>query len=139
MKKFLCLLLVATLIPAAAFAADNDKAAKKTKGAMNTAPKSVIHVVTVAWKKDATEAQIKAALEGVRALPASYKGITRVWTKSFKVQNAAGTTLPRTHAFVMEFADEKALADYTNSEAQKKWYELYLPIRESSTTHDITN
>ena len=139
MKKFLCLLLVATLIPAAAFAEDNDKAAKKTKGAMNTAPKSVIHVVTVAWKKDATEAQIKAALDGVRALPASYKGITRVWTKSFKVQNAAGTTLPRTHAFVMEFADEKALADYTNSEAQKKWYELYLPIRESSTTHDITN
>jgi uncharacterized protein (DUF1330 family) len=139
MKKILRLLLIATLIPAAAFAADNDKAAKKTKGAMNTAPKSVIHVVTVAWKKEATEAQIKAALEGVRALPATYKGITRVWTKSIKVQNAAGTTLPRTHAFVMEFADEAALKNYTDSEAQKKWYELYLPIRESSTTHDITN
>jgi hypothetical protein len=141
MKMFLRLLLVAGLLFTAASAADSDKAAKKAKGAgaMNTAPKSVIHVVTVAWKKDATPAQIQAALDGVKALPAAYKGITRVWTKSFKVQNAKGTELPRTHAFVMEFADEKALADYANSDAQKKWYEVYLPIRESSTTHDITN
>ncbi len=139
MKKFLRLLLAATLLASAALAADSNKAAKKAKGAMNTAPNSVIHVVTVAWKKEATEAQITAALEGVKALPAAYKGITRVWIKSIKVQNAAGTTLPRTHAFVMEFADEAALKNYTDSDAQKKWYEIYLPIRESSTTHDITN
>jgi hypothetical protein len=39
----------------------------------------------------------------------------------------------------MEFADEKALADYKDSDAQKVWYKLYLPIRAQSTTHDITN
>lgn len=141
MKTFLRLLLVASLIPAAALAAEaaKDAKAKNAKAAMNPAPKSVIHVVTVAWKKDVSEAQIQAALDGVKALPAAYKGITRVWTKSIKVQNASGTTLPRTHAFVMEFADEAALKNYTDSDAQKKWYETYLPIRESSTTHDITN
>ena len=129
MKKFVSLLLLAGLVSLGV----------TSTIAAETAPKSVIHVVTVAWKADATEAQIKAALDGVKAFPAKYKGITRVWTRSIKVQNPTGTTLPRTHALVMEFADEAALAAYTDSPAQKAWYELYTPIRESSTTHDITN
>lgn len=107
--------------------------------AADTAPKSVVHIVTVAWKAGTTSEQIKAALDGAQALPAAYKGITRVWTRAIKVQNAPGTTIPRTHIIVMEFADEKALKDYTDSDAQKAWYKLYLPIREQSTTHDVTN
>ena len=95
--------------------------------------KSVIHVVTVKWKEGTTPAQIQAALEGVQALPREFKGITRVWTKAIKVQG------DKTHAFVMEFADEAALKSYADSPAQKKWYELYIPIREESTTFDITN
>src|SRR4051812_30095753 len=71
------------------------------------APKSVIHVVTIAWKEGTTPEQIKAALDGAQALPAAYPGITRVWTRSIKVQNPTGTTIPRTHVIVMEFADEK--------------------------------
>lgn len=96
-------------------------------------PKSVIHVVTVSWKEEATQAQIQAALDGVVALAKEYKGITRVWIRSIKAQG------DKTHAFVMEFASEQALKDYADSPAQKKWYELYLPIREGSTTFDITN
>ncbi|MEO7411843.1 MAG: Dabb family protein [Opitutaceae bacterium] len=98
-----------------------------------TTPKSVIHVVTVSWKAGATPAQIQAAMDGVKALPGSFKGIVRVWTKPIKVQG------DRAFAFVMEFADEAALAAYTDSPAQKKWYEVYVPIREASTTFDITN
>ncbi|HEY0966036.1 MAG TPA: Dabb family protein [Opitutaceae bacterium] len=98
-----------------------------------SAPKSVIHVVTVKWKAGTTDAQIKAALDGVQKLPSAYKGITRVWTKAIKVQG------DKTHAFVMEFADEAALAAYTDSDAQKEWYKVYTPIREQSTTFDITN
>jgi hypothetical protein len=45
----------------------------------------------------------------------------------------------RTHIFVMEFADEKALADYANSDAQLEWYKVYTPIRDRSATSDITN
>ncbi len=101
--------------------------------AADTAPKSVIHVVTVSWKADATPAQIQAALDGVKALPAGYPGITRVWVKTIKAQGN------RQAAFVMEFKDEQALKDYTNSAAQKKWYEVYLPVREASTTFDISN
>jgi hypothetical protein len=96
-------------------------------------PSSVIHVVTVSWKADATPKQIQAALDAVVTLAHEYEGISRVWIRSIKAQG------DRTHAFVMEFASEQALKDYGGSAAQKKWYEAYLPIREASTTFDITN
>jgi hypothetical protein len=98
-----------------------------------TTPKTVIHVVTVKWKADATPKQIQAALDGVKAMAAAYKGITRVWIKSIKVQG------DKANAFVMEFADEAALKVYADSPAQKEWYKIYIPIREESTTFDITN
>jgi hypothetical protein len=122
MKKLITTLLTVGLL---AFAA--------TTGSAQTAPTSVIHVVTVKFKADAKPAQIKAALDGVLALPAKYKGITHVWVKSIKVQG------DKTHAFVLEFVDEAALKAYTGSPAQKEWYEIYLPIRDESTTFDITN
>jgi antibiotic biosynthesis monooxygenase (ABM) superfamily enzyme len=96
-------------------------------------PKSVIHVVTVSWKEGTTPAQIKAALDGVEKVAANYPGIKNVWLRSIKVQGG------RTHAFVMEFESEDALKKYTDSPAQLEWYKVYLPIREESTTHDITN
>ena len=123
MKKLFALLLTATLLSLGATSAL----------ASETAPKSVIHVVTVAWKEGTTPEQIQAALDGAQALPAAYKGITRVWTRSIKVQGG------KTNAIVMEFSDEAALKAYTDSPAQKEWYKLYLAIREASTTFDITN
>jgi len=107
--------------------------------ASETSPKSVIHVVTVAWKKTATPEQIQAAIDGVHALPAAYKGITRVWTKAIKVQNPKGAEIAKTHVLVMEFADEDALKNYTDSPAQKEWYKSYIAARQTSTTYDITN
>ena len=98
-----------------------------------TTPKTVIHVVTVKWKANAKPEQIQAALDGVKTLAASYKGITRVWIRSIKVQG------DKANAFVMEFADEAALKAYADSPAQKEWYKIYIPIREESTTFDITN
>ena len=122
MKTLLLVLWTAVLL---AFGAGNLAAQNE--------PKTVIHVVTVSWKPEATPAQIKAALDGVKALPKAYKGITRVWTKSIKVQGG------KANAFVMEFVDEQALKDYADSPAQKEWYKVYLPIRQESTTFDITN
>jgi antibiotic biosynthesis monooxygenase (ABM) superfamily enzyme len=98
-----------------------------------TAPTSVIHVVTVSWKSGTTPEQIQAALDGAKALPAQYPGITRVWTKSLKVQGG------KANAIVMEFADAAALKAYSDSPAQQAWYKVYMPIRDESTTFDITN
>lgn len=124
MKRSLQVLLCSALLALAATSAPAQSA---------SAPKSIIHIVTVSWKAGTTEAQIQAALDGAAALPAKYKGITRVWTKTIKKQGE------RTHAIVMEFADEAALKSYTDSEAQKEWYKVYTPIRERSTTFDVTN
>jgi hypothetical protein len=104
-----------------------------TYAASATAPKTLIHVITVAWKADTTPEQIQAALDAAAALPASYKGITRVWTKTVSAQGG------KANAIAMEFADEAALKEYKDSAAQKEWYKVYLPIRGESTTFDITN
>jgi antibiotic biosynthesis monooxygenase (ABM) superfamily enzyme len=103
--------------------------------AADTAPKSVIHVITIQWKADATPAQIDKALKAAQALPSQYPGITRVWTRPIKMQLPEGYK----NIIVMEFASEDALKKYADSPAQKKWYEVYMPIREESRTHDITN
>jgi antibiotic biosynthesis monooxygenase (ABM) superfamily enzyme len=95
----------------------------------------VIHVITIQWKAGTTPAQIDKALKGAEALPSAYPGIIRVWTKPIKKQLPDGFS----HVIVMEFASEDALKKYADSAAQKKWYELYMPIREESRTSDITN
>ncbi|HLY16006.1 MAG TPA: Dabb family protein [Bryobacteraceae bacterium] len=100
-----------------------------------TNPKTVIHVISIQWKADATPAQIDKAIKAAEALPAEYRGITRVWTKPIKKQLPEGYS----HVIVMEFASEDALTKYAGSPAQKKWYEVYMPIREESRTSDITN
>jgi hypothetical protein len=97
-------------------------------------PHTIIHVITIKWKDDATPEQIDKVLRGAEQLAKDYKGITRIWTKSLKVQGAGYK-----NAIVMEFANEDAFKKYAGSDAQKKWYEIYQPIRAESTTHDITN
>jgi len=121
-KMFLVACAAALTIVTGAFAAD-------------TKPKTVIHVITVKWKSDATPAQIEQAIHGAEALPSQYPGIARVWTNPIKKQLPEGYN----HVIVMEFVNEDALKKYADSPAQKKWYELYMPIREESQTSDITN
>ena len=128
MKKVITTLLSTALL--ALFISTASAAHHKNDEAV---PSSVIHVVTVSWKEDATPKQIQAALDAVVTLAHEYDGISRVWTRSIKAQG------DRTHAFVMEFKSEKALADYSGSDAQKKWYESYIDVRQASTTFDITN
>ena len=96
-------------------------------------PKSVIHVITIQWKADATPEQIQKAIRAAENI--SYPGIKNVWTKPIKLQLPEGYK----HIIVMEFESEEALKKYADSPAQKQWYEVYMPIREESRTHDITN
>ena len=141
MNKLLLTLLSAAILSVGAtsmFAQAEQKEKKGTKNqamaqGSDTAPKTLIHVVTVTWKEGTTPEQIKAALDGAHKLPSQFNGITRVWTKTVKAQGA------RTHAIVMEFASEGALKEYAGSDAQKEWYKVYEGIREQSTTFDITN
>ena len=98
-------------------------------------PSTVIHIINVKWKVDATPEQIKAVVDAVQQLPAKYPGLKRVWTKSLKYQGQEGFK----QAIVMEFESQDALKKYENSAAQKWWYGLYLPVRDDSRTDDVTN
>ena len=95
-------------------------------------PKSILHIITVQWKADSTPEQRQAALDGVKTMASQIPGITNVWLKKIKVQG-------KDNAIVMEFKDQAAFDAYVAHPAHKKWEEIYLPIREQSQTHDITN
>jgi hypothetical protein len=96
-------------------------------------PKSVIHVITIQWKASATPEQINKAIRAAENI--NFPGLTNVWTKPIKMQLPEGYK----HIIVMEFESEAALTKYADSPAQKQWYEAYIPVREESRTHDITN
>lgn len=105
-------------------------------GALSAAPgtpKSVIHVITVKWKSTATPGDIAGALKAAETM--NYPGLKNVWTRPIKMQLPEGYK----NIIVMEFESEEALKKYTDSDAQKAWYKVYLPLREESRTHDITN
>jgi Stress responsive A/B Barrel Domain len=95
-------------------------------------PKSILHIITVQWKADSTPEQRQAALDGVKTMASQIPGVTNVWLKTIKVQG-------KDAVIVMEFKDQAAFDAYTDHPAHKKWEEIYLPIREQSLTHDITN
>jgi len=96
-------------------------------------PTSVIHVITVKWKPEATQAQIDKALRAAETM--NYPGLKNVWTRPIKMQLDEGYK----NIIVMEFESEESLKKYADSPAQKNWYEVYMPIRGESRTHDITN
>jgi hypothetical protein len=98
-------------------------------------PTSVIHIINIKWKVDATPEQVKAAVDAAQQLPSKFPGIRRVWTRNIRYQGQEGFR----QAIVMEFENQDALKRYENSAAQRWWYELYLPAREDSRTHDVTN
>ena len=99
-------------------------------------PKSIIHVVTVEWTAASTPEQRQKAIDGVKQMAAEIPGMKNVWLKTIKVQ---GPGTENNAAFVMEFADQAAFDAYAAHPAHKKWESIYLPIREQSRTHDISN
>jgi stress responsive alpha/beta barrel protein len=103
--------------------------------ALAQAPSTVIHIINVKWKEDASPEQIQAVIDAVRQLPSKYPGLKRVWTKDIKYQGQEGYK----QAIVMEFESQDALKKYEDSSAQQWWYKIYLPVRDESRTHDVTN
>lgn len=101
-------------------------------------PKSLVHVVTLKWNVGSSAADRQKAIDGVKTMAAKIPGVTNVWLKTVKVQGAS-QELPFDAAFVMEFKDEAAFKAYADHPAHKEWEAIYLPLRETSRTHDITN
>ncbi len=101
-------------------------------------PSTVVHVVTVKWKAGSSAEQRAKAINGVKDMAAAIPGIKNVWVKTLKVQGPSEDK-PFDAAFVMEFENEAALKAYADHSAHKQWESLYVPVREESRSHDITN
>ncbi len=97
-------------------------------------PKSIIHVVTIKWADNVTDAQKQSVAGAVDAMAGKIPGITNVWTTPLKVQGEGYTG-----AFVIEFKDKAAFDAYADHPAHREFEKVYLPLRGRSTTHDITN
>lgn len=110
-------------------------------------PKTVVHVVTLAYVEGTTDEQKKAVLDGVEKMASEIPGIRNVWLKPAKVQGYQYEKLATgkdkyhrmTDAFVMEFESAAAMETYANHPAHKAWEKLYVPLRARSATSDITN
>ena len=128
MKTFLR--ICAALAAAAALFAGGYAAAQNTFGT----PKSVLHVVTIKWKEDSSEADRQKALDGVREMARQIPGIKNIWLKATRVQ-------PREYhaVFAVEFADRAAAENYAEHPVREAWTKIYLPIREASSSVQITN
>ena len=124
-QSFIAAVCAGALLFAAGIAVGANKFAK---------PSTILHVITVKFKPEATDAQKDAARKGVEKMAAEIPGIKAVWTKGIKVQGEGFTD-----AFVMEFESQRAFYAYADHASHKAWEEIYLPIRAQSTTHDITN
>src|SRR5438093_11370506 len=87
------------------------------------APSTVIHVVNVKWKVDATPEQIKAAVDAVHQLPSKYPGIKRVWTKNPSNKGKKASK----QAMVMESGSRNGQKKTTKTPDKRGGNKLYLP------------
>jgi len=97
-------------------------------------PKTVLHVVVVKWKPEATDEQKQKAIDGIKAMAGTVPGVKNIWLKADRVQPREFHT-----AFAIEFADRAAADAYAEHAAHEEWYKIYMPIRAESRSLQITN
>lgn len=135
LKKILLVSASVLVVAIVAFAAGQKMATKANKFGM---PNTLLHVVTVRWKADSTEAQRKAAVEGVKTMAGKIPGIKNIWLKTIKVQGGEAGK-PYSAVFAMEFTDQAALDVYAKHPAHDDWMKVYGDVRDESRTHDVSN
>ncbi len=128
MKRAVCV-LAAVAILAAVFAAGVAVGQEKFGQ-----PKTVLHVVALKWKPEATDEQKAAAIDGLKTMAGTVPGIKNIWIKPDRVQ-------PREYsfAFAIEFESREAADAYAEHPAHEEWYKIYLPLRAESRSLQITN
>lgn len=108
-------------------------------------PKSILHVVTVLWTAESTPEQQQAALDGVKKMASEIPGIKNVWIRKVAVQGRGPQGKdgkpgrPYSTVFAIEFEDQAAFDRYGDHPAHRAREKIYLPIREQSTTHQVSN
>jgi hypothetical protein len=103
-----------------------------------TMPGSVLHVVTLNWKADATPEQRQQALDGIKAMAGEIPGIKNIWLKKLRSQKDPGVAWDQ--IFAIEFVNEAAAKAYAEHPKHTEWTNgVYSAARQESRSHQITN
>ena len=103
-----------------------------------TQPKSVIHLVSLKWKADATPQARQTAIDGIKTMAEKIPGIKNIWLKTLRVQSPTPDK-PFDAVFAIEFADEAAAKAYADHPAHAAWETVYVNAREESRSFQATN
>jgi Stress responsive A/B Barrel Domain len=97
-------------------------------------PRTVIHVVSIKWNPNVSDAEKKKVLDGVKDMAARIPGIKNVWIESDRIEPRDFST-----AFAIEFQSRAAAEGYAENTIHKIWTEHYLPLRATSISVEVTN
>ena len=97
-------------------------------------PKTIIHLSAIKWKAEASEADQKKAIDGVKSMAGQIPGIKNVWVKTIRVQPQGYNAV-----FAIEFEDQAAADRYRDHPAHAEWEKFYLALRDESRSFQATN
>jgi hypothetical protein len=97
-------------------------------------PKTILSISLLKFRPGVSDADKKAAIDGVRTLAGQIPGIKNIWLKTSRMQ-------PRDFdaAFVIEFVSRDAADDYAESPLHDAWSKKLQAIRETSLSPQVTN
>jgi stress responsive alpha/beta barrel protein len=97
-------------------------------------PKTIIHVVEIKWNPGVSEVQQQKVLEGLKQVAMKTPGVKNVWTQADRLE-------PRdfSAAFAIEFANRDAADAYAESALHDEWDKMYVPLRQTSISIQVTN
>jgi len=101
-------------------------------------PKSVVHLVSLRWKTEASPDARQKALDGIKTMAEKIPGIKNVWLKTLRVQSPSQDR-PFDAVFAIEFADEAAAKAYADHPAHADWEKIYLAVRDESRSFQASN
>ena len=97
-------------------------------------PKTIIHVVEIKWNPGVSEADKQKVLDGLKQVAMKTPGVKNVWTKADRLE-------PRDFnaAFAIEFQNRDAADAYAESTLHDQWDKMYVPLRQTSVSIQVTN
>jgi hypothetical protein len=123
--KILAACLVALSVFAAGYVAGQNRFGQ---------PKTILHVVEIKWQPGVSEADQRRVVEGVKEVAARIPGVKNIWLKAERLEPRDFNT-----GFAIEFTDRAAADAYAESPLHEAWDKLYVPLRYSSISIQVTN
>jgi hypothetical protein len=97
-------------------------------------PKTIIHVVEIKWNPGVSEVQKQKVLDGLKQVAMKTPGVKNVWTQADRLE-------PRDFnaGYAIEFQSRDAADAYAESALHDEWDKMYVPLRQTSISIQVTN